>query len=214
MPVAPAPLAERASEAPAEGTEAPTDERPFLVRYGEGLVARPGRLLTALVVTTLAALAVSEATGGSPPSRPAPPPPQVDARPVLAIDAPAEEVAKWSVVARAAADTCPGLHPEVLVAIAHVESRFGRGNGPSPAGAVGPMQFLPDTWATYATDGDQDGRTDVMNPIDAMYGAARFLCSHGGNDLGKLRTALWRYNNSRDYVAEVLRVAGLSERAA
>ena len=36
----------------------------------------------------------------------------------------------------------------------------------------------------------------------------------GPADLGELRTALWRYNNSRDYVAEVLRVAGLSERAA
>ena len=215
VPVAPPPLSDRAPEALAEGPEAPADQRPFLVRYGEGLVARPGRLLTALVMTTLAALAVSEATGGSPPPR-TPPAAEspVDARPVLAIDAPADEVAKWSVVARAAAGTCPGLHPEILVAIAHVESRFGRGNGPSPAGAVGPMQFLPETWATYATDGDQDGRADVMNPIDSMYGAARFLCTHGGADLGELRTALWRYNNSRDYVAEVLRVAGLSDRAA
>ncbi|HWC11126.1 MAG TPA: lytic transglycosylase domain-containing protein, partial [Acidimicrobiales bacterium] len=135
-------------------------------------------------------------------------------RPVLDIDAPAQEIAVWSVVARSAAATCPGLHPEVLVAIAHVESRFGRGNGPSAAGALGPMQFLPETWALYATDGDGDGRTDVMNPIDAMHGAARFLCTWGGGDLAELRTALWRYNNSRDYVAEVLRAAGLAARAA
>jgi soluble lytic murein transglycosylase-like protein len=213
VPVAPAPVSDRAREAPAEGTGAPTAERPFLVRYGEGLVARPGRLLTALVVTTLAALAVSEAAS-RPPAAPPPEAPPVQARPVLDIDAPADEVAEWSVVARAAADSCPGLHPEVLVAIAHVESRFGRGNGPSAAGALGPMQFLPETWATYATDGDRDGRADVMNPIDAMHGAARFLCRHGGADLGELRTALWRYNNSRDYVREVLRVAGLSDRAA
>ena len=213
MPVAPAPVSDRAPEAPTEGTEAPVDDRPFLVRYGEGLVARPGRLLTALLVTTLAALAVNEAAGRAPIPA-APPAPPADTRPVLAIDAPAAEVAKWSVVARAAVDRCPGLHPEVLVAIAHVESRFGRGNGPSPAGAVGPMQFLPATWATYATDGDRDGRADVMNPIDAMHGAARFLCAHGGADLGELRTAIWRYNNSRDYVAQVLRVAGLTERAA
>ena len=214
MPVAPAPLSDRASEAPAEGTEAPAALRPFLVRYGEGLVARPGRLLTALVVTTLAALAVSEAASGN--RRAALPVPigPADTRPVIDIDAPADEVAEWSVVARAAADSCPGLHPEVLVAIAHVESRFGRGNGPSSAGAVGPMQFLPETWATYATDGDRDGRADVMNPIDAMHGAARFLCTHGGADLGELRTALWRYNNSRDYVAQVLRAAGLTQRAA
>jgi hypothetical protein len=213
VPVAPAPLSDRAPVARAEGTEAPADKRPFLVRYGEGLVARPGRLLTALVVTTLAALAVSEATGG----RAAVPPPLAppgDTRPVLDIDAPAEEVAEWSVVARSAAGSCPGLHAEILLAIAHVESRFGRGNGPSSAGAVGPMQFLPETWATYATDGDRDGRADVMNPIDAMHGAARFLCAHGGADLGELRTALWRYNNSRDYVAQVLQVAGLTERAA
>jgi soluble lytic murein transglycosylase-like protein len=212
VPVAPAPVSDRALEAPAEGTEAPADQRPFLVRYRERLVARPGRLLTAVLVTTLAALAINEATGQPP--APAPPPaPTVDSRPVLEIDAPPQEVAMWSVVARAAADSCPGLHPEVLIAIAHVESRFGRGNGPSPAGAVGPMQFLPETWATYATDGDRDGRADVMNPIDSMHGAARFLCTHGGADLGELRTALWRYNNSRDYVAEVLRVAGLADRA-
>ncbi len=213
MPVAPAPVSHRAREAPPEGSEAPADERPFLVRYFEGLVARPGRLLTALVVTALAALAVSEASG-QPAVGPPPPAHPVDARPVLDVDAPASEVAKWSVVARAAATTCPGLHPEVLVAIAHVESRLGRGNGPSPAGALGPMQFLPGTWATYATDGDRDGRADVMNPIDAMHGAARFLCAHGGADLAELRTALWRYNNSRDYVTEVLRVAGLAGRAA
>jgi soluble lytic murein transglycosylase-like protein len=213
VPVAPAPVSDRAPEAPAEGTEAPADDRPFLVRYGESLVARPGRLLTALVVTTLAALAVNEAAR-RPPAASAPPAPPVSARPVLDIDAPASEVAKWSVVARSAADACPGLHPEVLVAIAHVESRFGRGNGPSSAGAIGPMQFLPETWATYATDGDRDGRTDVMNSIDAMHGAARFLCAHGGADLDELRVALWRYNNSRDYVKEVLRVAGLTHRAA
>ncbi len=213
MPVAPPPVADRAPEVAQNGTEGRADERPFLVRYYERLVANPGRLLTALVATTLAALAMNEAA-----SRPAAPArsiaPVVDPAPVLDIAAPPAEIAKWSVVARAAADTCPGLHPQVLLAIAHVESRFGKGNGPSAAGAVGPMQFLPGTWAMYATDGDRDGRADVMNPIDAMHGAARFLCTHGGADLGELRTALWRYNNSRDYVAQVLRVAGLTDRAA
>ncbi len=209
MPVAQAPT--RGSEVPADGTEALADERSFLLRYFESLVARPGRLLTALLATTLAALAVTEAADRSPaPRQPSPP---AEFRPVLAIDAPPDEIAHWSALARAAADTCPGLYPEVLVAIAHVESRFGRGSGRSPAGAIGPMQFLPATWAAYATDGDGDGRADVMNPVDAMYGTARFLCAQGGADLSELRTALWHYNHSRDYVAEILRAAGLAERA-
>ena len=200
------------SEAPPDGPEAPADERPFLHRYLESLVARPGRILTALLATTLAAVAVSEAASKSPVPGPSTRPPS-EFRPALAIDAPPEEIAHWSVLARAAADTCPGLYPEVLVAIAHVESRFGRGSGRSPAGAIGPMQFLPATWETYATDGDGDGRADVMNPIDAMFGAAQFLCARGGADLAELRTALWHYNHSRDYVAEILRAAGLAERA-
>ncbi len=61
MPVAQAPP--RGSEAPPDGTEAPAEERPFVLRYFEGLVARPGRLLTALLATTLAAVVVSEAAG-------------------------------------------------------------------------------------------------------------------------------------------------------
>jgi hypothetical protein len=213
VPLAPAPVSDRGSEAPADGSEA-ADDRSFPLRYYQSLAARPGRLLTALVATTLAGLVVNEAAGRRPAPRPAAP---AAFEPVLQVEAPPDEIAEWSVLARAAAGTCPGLYPEVLVAVAHVESRFGRASGrylELAARAIGAMQFLPDTWATYATDGDGDGRADVMNPVDAMFGAARFLCAYGGADLGELRTALWRYHHSRDYGSEILRRAGLADVAA
>jgi hypothetical protein len=73
--------------------------------------------------------------------------------------------------------------------------------------AVGPMQFLPSTWAAYGSDGDGDGLSDVMNPADAMQGAARLLCANGGADTGRLPSAIWNYNHSDDYVRQVLALA-------
>jgi membrane-bound lytic murein transglycosylase B len=98
------------------------------------------------------------------------------------------------------------------VAIADVETAFGRQASASVAGAQGPMQFLPATWAAYGADGDGDGVADVMNPVDAMYGAARLLCANGGGDPGHLPSALWNYNHSDAYVARVLALAGLPAR--
>jgi len=115
--------------------------------------------------------------------------------------------ATWLPLARRAASTCPGLSPAVLVAIAHVESSLGLQTYQSSAGAVGPMQFLPSTWVAYGADGDGDGLTDVLNPVDAVHGAARLLCANGGNDPERLASALWNYNHSDDYVH---RVIGLS----
>ncbi|WP_052383434.1 lytic transglycosylase domain-containing protein [Nocardia brasiliensis] len=72
--------------------------------------------------------------------------------------------------------------------------------------AVGPMQFLPGTWAIYAADGDGDGNTDPNNVFDATLAAGKYLCS-GGLDLRdpqqEMRAVL-RYNNSRDYATLVL----------
>ena len=72
--------------------------------------------------------------------------------------------------------------------------------------AVGPMQFLPSTWAHYAADGNADGVADPDNVFDAALGAAEYLCS-GGLDLrdpdAELRAVL-RYNNSTKYAADVL----------
>ncbi|MEV7550074.1 lytic murein transglycosylase [Amycolatopsis sp. NPDC089917] len=72
--------------------------------------------------------------------------------------------------------------------------------------AVGPTQFIPSTWARYASDGNGDGESNPNNIFDAALGTGRYLCS-GGLDLSKpdqLRAAVFRYNNSETYVNTVL----------
>ncbi len=108
---------------------------------------------------------------------------------------------------RAAAASCPGLPWSVLAAIGEVESRHGLLATRSNAGAMGPMQFLPETWRAYATDGDGNGRVDIHNPADAIATAAKLLCANGGGDRETLGTAVWNYNHSWEYVAKVLTVA-------
>ena len=128
--------------------------------------------------------------------------------PVSAAPAPVPgDASSWVPVAKEAAATCPGLSSAVLVAIAHVESRLGLLAGTSSAGAVGPMQFLPSTWAAYGADGDGDGVVDVMNSVDAVHGAARLLCANGGADPHQLPSALWNYNRSDEYVRQVISLA-------
>ena len=118
--------------------------------------------------------------------------------------------ATWVPTARKAAATCPGLPSAVLVAIGHVESSLGLQPWTSSAGAQGPMQFLPSTWAAYGADGDGDGLVDVMNPVDAVHGAARLLCANGGADPDRLASALWNYNHSNDYVRQIMTLARLA----
>ena len=74
------------------------------------------------------------------------------------------------------------------------------------ARALGPMQFLPGTWARYASDGDGDGRADVQNLYDSTLAAARYLCSGGLNlrDPSHVMGAILRYNNSTAYARNVL----------
>jgi membrane-bound lytic murein transglycosylase B len=74
------------------------------------------------------------------------------------------------------------------------------------ARALGPMQFLPGTWARYASDGDGDGKADVQNIFDASLAAARYLCSGGLNlrDPSQVMSAILRYNNSTAYASNVL----------
>jgi hypothetical protein len=72
--------------------------------------------------------------------------------------------------------------------------------------AVGPMQFIPSTWAGYASDGNGDGQTSPSNIYDATLGAAKYLCS-GGFDLSNAQEqaiAVFRYNHSDSYVRTVL----------
>ncbi len=75
------------------------------------------------------------------------------------------------------------------------------------ARAVGPMQFMSTTWATAGQDGNGDGVKDPHNIFDAALAAAGYLCGSGSVDLSQrpaLEAAIFRYNNSRSYVAEVL----------
>jgi len=109
---------------------------------------------------------------------------------------------------RQSAAYCPGLPWSVLAAIGEVESAHGRYNGPSSAGALGPMQFMPSTWQDYGFDGNGDGRHDIMNPFDAVPAAAKYLCGYGGGSGGQaLYEAIFAYNHADWYVRKVLRVA-------
>ncbi|MCW2715592.1 MAG: Lytic transglycosylase catalytic, partial [Frankiales bacterium] len=103
---------------------------------------------------------------------------------------------------------CPGLSWTVLAAIGQVESGHGRELGPSSAGALGPMQFLPSTWAAYGLDGDGDGTADIMNPHDAVPSAAGYLCRSGaGRGPDGLYDAIFAYNHADWYVRKVLDIA-------
>lgn len=97
-----------------------------------------------------------------------------------------------------------GLPWEVLAAVNLVESRFGRILGPSSAGALGPMQFLPSTWEQYGGGGD------IMDPRDAINGAARYLKASGAP--GDMRGALFAYNRSDAYVDAILSYANEMKR--
>jgi hypothetical protein len=107
-----------------------------------------------------------------------------------------------------AATRCPGLSWTVLAAIGQVESGHGRNMGPSSAGALGPMQFLPSTWRTYGVDGDGDGKRNIWDPFDAVPAAADYLCKSGAGSGGKgLYDAIFAYNHSDTYVRNVLSIA-------
>jgi soluble lytic murein transglycosylase-like protein len=97
-----------------------------------------------------------------------------------------------------------GVSWQVLAAVNFVESDFGRLRETSVAGAQGPMQFMPSTWASY-------GRGDVHDPRAAILGAARFLRAAGAQ--ADERGALYRYNPSPAYVDAVERYAGRIRRS-
>jgi membrane-bound lytic murein transglycosylase B len=80
------------------------------------------------------------------------------------------------------------------------------GNRVTYARAMGPMQFLPGTWARYASDGKGDGTADPQNLFDATLAAARYLCAGGLNlrDPAQVMAAILRYNNSMPYAQNVL----------
>jgi Transglycosylase SLT domain len=108
-----------------------------------------------------------------------------------------------------AAEYCPGLSWTVLAAIGQIESADGTNMGPSSAGALGPMQFLPSTWAAWGIVAfGQSGPPDIMNPYDAVPSAARMLCADGAASGGSgLSAAIFDYNHATWYVNEVLGLA-------
>jgi hypothetical protein len=187
---------------------------PFWTRLSTQVARRPVRLVVACVATVLGPAVVAHA--GALPSpvtatAAAAQPAGLATRPATPVPG---DTATWLAVARQAAATCPGLSSSVLVAIAQVETGLGASAASSSAGALGPMQFLPSTWAAYGVDGDGDGRADVTNPVDAMHGAARLLCANGGADPDRLPGALWNYNHSDAYVRQVMAAASQVPAAA
>jgi membrane-bound lytic murein transglycosylase B len=111
---------------------------------------------------------------------------------------------------QAAASHCPGLSWTILAAIGQVESGHGRNDGPSYAGAEGPMQFEPSTFEVYGVDGDGDGVKSIMDPADAIYSAANYLCANGAGGGGNaLFNAIWHYNHADWYVELVENLASL-----
>ncbi|CAL9415339.1 lytic murein transglycosylase [Streptomyces sp. enrichment culture] len=72
--------------------------------------------------------------------------------------------------------------------------------------AVGPMQFIPSTWAWAARDGNGDGKEDPNNVYDAALAAGHYLCRNNWDlsDQGELKSAILSYNNSQDYLTTVL----------
>ncbi len=95
-----------------------------------------------------------------------------------------------------------GIPWEVLASINKIESGFGTNMGPSSAGAIGWMQFLPSSWEAFGLDANGDGKKDPYNPVDAICSAAHYLkLSGGSSDLYK---AIYSYNHADWYVQEVL----------
>ena len=116
-----------------------------------------------------------------------------DTLPAWRIDppAPADELLGYYREAEAAS----GVGWNYLAAINLIETGFGRIDGVSTAGAQGPMQFLPSTFAAYGDGGD------ILSPHDSIMAAGRYLAANGfANDRDH---AIYRYNNSNQYVQAV-----------
>jgi soluble lytic murein transglycosylase-like protein len=97
-----------------------------------------------------------------------------------------------------------GVSWELLAAVNYVETKFGRVVSNSSAGAQGPMQFLPSTWAAYGLGGD------IQDPHDAILGAANYLRANGAP--ADIRGALYHYNPVETYVDAVATYAAAIRR--
>jgi cell wall-associated NlpC family hydrolase len=101
-----------------------------------------------------------------------------------------------------------GIPWNVLAGIGEVETGHGTSNAPGVhsgvnyAGAGGPMQFLAPTFKSFAVDGNHDGKKDLYDPADAIPSAAAYLKHNGAPQ--RMKTAIFQYNHSWDYVNLVL----------
>ncbi len=93
------------------------------------------------------------------------------------------------------AEAASGVGWNFLAAINLIETHFGSVTGDSSAGAQGPMQFMPSTFAAYGLDGD------IHSPRDSIMAAGNYLAANGfAHDPDH---ALFRYNNADEYVRAV-----------
>ncbi|AOW91898.1 lytic transglycosylase [Rhodococcus sp. WMMA185] len=92
--------------------------------------------------------------------------------------APIGAVAVFAPWIRKAGSLCEGIGPQTLAALYSVENdfRYGPTSPVSPAGARGPGQFMPDTWAKYGKDADDDGKADINGVADPMMTSGQMLC--------------------------------------
>jgi membrane-bound lytic murein transglycosylase B len=136
----------------------------------------------------------------------------VDARRQLTAMAETKDaIPAWRIVAPAPADELLGYYRDAeaatgvgwnyLAAINLVETRLGSVVGPSSAGAQGPMQFLPSTFAAYGDGGD------IHSPRDSIMAAGRYLAANGfATDPD---AAIFAYNHAGHYVRAVDDYAGV-----
>ena len=116
-----------------------------------------------------------------------------------------DTIPAWHIVAPAPADELLGYYREAeaasgvgwnyLAAINLIETRLGSVVGPSSAGAQGPMQFLPSTFAAYGEG------SDIYSPRDSIMAAGRYLAAN--NFAANHDGAIYRYNHASQYVQAV-----------
>jgi len=100
-----------------------------------------------------------------------------------------------------------GIRWEILAAINEIETDYGRNLSVSSAGALGWMQFMPESWKSYGVDANRDGKKDPYNPVDAIFAAARYLKAAGADQ--DVRKAIFAYNHADWYVDSVIMRARL-----
>ncbi len=80
------------------------------------------------------------------------------------------------------------------------------------AGAFGWSQFIPSSYLSWAIDGNNDGKVNLFDKEDAAFSVGNYLKVNGWTkERTKQEGAVFHYNNSKDYVNCVLKLAELIE---